>query len=349
MTFLWRKSRPWLFTGWFWFLITLAPASGIIQAGLWPEMGNRYMYIPMIGLFLMLVWEFDTRIRGRYSKTLKVIFCCALLVYFISLTKIQNLYFSNSYALFTRAVAVTDNNYIAYNSIGSALLALNRVDEAMEFYLKAIKINPKYDMALNNYGVCLSRKGDYIHANSYFTRAIAINPRYKNAYTNFGWNQQQRGYPDEAVKLLEKALELDPDDGNAYNALGAILIAQGKTEEAIRYFQIAVEKKRNYVEARMNLSLAYEKAGRYDRAIAEYEALSKIAKADKGLTNYQIAGVFAQQNKLEECKSYLEISLKHGFNVFVQLKSDGRFKTFRGSDIYSQFLASWKISSINGH
>jgi Tfp pilus assembly protein PilF len=346
MTFLWRKSRPWLFIGWFWFLIALAPAGGLIQSGLWPEMANRYMYIPMIGLFLMLVWECDARISGGYAKTFKVTLCCALLVYFISLTRVQNIYFTNNYALFARAIEVTKDNFVAYNNIGDALARLNRVDEAMIYFGKAIAANPKFDTALNNYGACLMRKGDYIHADSYYTRAIAINSEYTSAYINLGWNQFKMGYPDEAKKLFAKALELKPNDGDAHNLLGTILTAQGMTEEAIRHFQIAVAKKPNFVEARVNLSLTYEKTGLYDQAIKEYGALSKMAKVDKGLTNYQIAGVFAQQNKFEECKRYLEISLKYGFNVFEHLKSDKRFKTFRGTAFYTQFLAN---QEVNGH
>jgi len=343
MTFILRKNRPWLFTGWFWFLIALAPAGGLIQDGLWPEMANRYMYIPMTGLFLMLVWECDARIRGGYSKILKAILCCALLVYFISLTKVQNLYFSNSYALFTRAVAVTKDNFVAYNNIGDALVRLNRTDEAMIYFVKAIALNPKFEAALTNYGLCLAKKGDYINADTYFVRAIAINPKYTLAYVHLGWSQYKRGYLDEAKRLLGKVLELEPNDRNAHNNLGVILVGQGKTEEAIRHFQSAVDKRPYYLEGRVNLSFAYEKAGLYDRAIAEYEALSKMAEADKGITNYRIAGVFAQQNKLEKCKSYLEISLKHGFNVFEHLKSDERFKTFKETAIYTQFLANQEV------
>ena len=346
VTFLWRKSRPWLVAGWFWFLIALAPAGGLIQAGLWPEMANRFMYIPMIGLFLMLIWECDARIRGGYARTLKVILCCAMLAYFVSLTKVQNIYFSNSYALFTRAATVTDDNYIAYTSIGAALLSLNRVDEAMKYFLKAIAINPKYDIALNNYGVCLSKKGDYINADLYYSRAIAINPRYTDSYANFGWNQYQRGYPDEAKKLLAKAMELDPDKGNAHSILGNILMGEGKTDEAILHFKIVVEQKPNLAEARFNLSNTYEKAGLYDRAMAEYEALKKMTTVDKGIIYYRMAGVFAQQNKFEECKSYLDLSLKHGFAVFKHLRLDGRFKTFRESAIYTQLLEN---KGVNRH
>jgi tetratricopeptide (TPR) repeat protein len=245
MTLIWRKSRPWLAAGWFWFLISLAPVGGLIQAGLWPEMANRYMYIPMIGLLLMLVWECDARIRGGNSKALKVILCCALLVYFISLTKFQNLYFSNTYSLFTRAASITKDNSVAYNNIGNSLLYQNKVDEAMTYFGKAIAIEPNDDIALNNYGVCLMNKGDYINATSYFSRAIAINPKYTLAYARLGWNQYQRGYPDEAQKLLAKALELDPKNGYAHNKMAAILLAQGKTQEAIRHLQIAVKQKPN--------------------------------------------------------------------------------------------------------
>jgi tetratricopeptide (TPR) repeat protein len=338
MALVWRNSRPWLSVGWFWFLAALAPASGLIQAGLWPEMANRFMYLPMIGLFLMLVWECDARIRGRYARALKVILCCVILTYFVSLTRVQNLYFSNSYALFIRSVAVTGGNFIAYNCIGAALESLNRVDEAMTYFEKAIAIRPKYEKALNNYGICLSRKGDYLAAGAYYSQAIAANPGWPVAYLNLAVNQHRRGYPDEAIKLLEMALQLDPSNGNALNALGSFLMKQGKSEEAIRHFRSAVENKPHLLPTRLNLSQAYEKAGRYDEALTQYEALISMKMADKGATYYRMAGVKSQQEKFDKCKNYLESSLKHGFDVLTPLMSDERFTKFRETELYTQLL-----------
>jgi tetratricopeptide (TPR) repeat protein len=335
---VWRKRHPWLFTGWFWFLIALIPVGGLIQDGYWPEMANRYMYIPMIGLFLMLVWECDARITGGYSRIIKVIICCVLLVYYISLTRVQNLYFSNNYALFTRAAEVTKDNFIVYNNLGATLISLNKIDDAMIYLEKATALNPKYDKALYNYGFCLMKKGDYSNADAYFSRTITVNPRHAAAYANLGLTQLIRGYPNQAKEFFTKALEIDPDDGNIYNTLGVMLREQGKTEEAIRHFQIALEKKPYLVMARLNLSFAYEKAGLYDRAIAEYEALGKISQTDKGMLNYQSAGIYARQNKFEECRNHLELSLKYGFKVFEHMKSDERFKTFRETAIYNQVL-----------
>src|SRR5439155_17672648 len=50
-----RRERPYLFTGWFWYLGMLVPVIGLIQVG---EQGHadRYTYLPHIGLFLLAVW-----------------------------------------------------------------------------------------------------------------------------------------------------------------------------------------------------------------------------------------------------------------------------------------------------
>jgi len=177
----------------------------------------------------MLVLECDERIRGAYSKTLKAILCCALLVYCISLTKVQSTYFSNSYAVFTRSLEVTGENFIAYTGIGSALLSLHRVDEAMIYFEKAIALNPKALMALTSYGTCLAAKGDYINAGLYFSRAIDVNPKFAAPYANLGLVRYRMGYPEEAKKLLAKALELDPDHEDGRRILGSILGGDGKT------------------------------------------------------------------------------------------------------------------------
>ena len=50
------KARKWpyLAVGWLWFMGTLVPVLGLIQAGLWPALADRYAYVPQIGIFIML-------------------------------------------------------------------------------------------------------------------------------------------------------------------------------------------------------------------------------------------------------------------------------------------------------
>ena len=54
--FIWRaRQNPYLPVGWFWFLGTLIPTIGLVQVGS-QSMADRYMYIPSIGLFILVVW-----------------------------------------------------------------------------------------------------------------------------------------------------------------------------------------------------------------------------------------------------------------------------------------------------
>ena len=345
LSILLRKKRPWFIAGWLWFLIALSPASGLIQAGLWPAMANRFMYIPMIGLFILLVWECDARLKGRYSELLKVLLCVATMVYLVFLTRVQNIYYSNSYALFTRASEITADNFVACNNIGDALMSLNRTEEAGSYFAKAMALNPTYDDAIYNYALYLAKKGDPLTASAHFARVIQINPHYSAAYINLAILHYQRGDIGEAEKLLLKALELDPDDGNAHNNLGLIRAHQGKTDEAIRYYLLAVKNKPALIQARINLAEAYEKAGDYTQAIVAYERLSRMMPENRASLSYRIAGLYARQGRFGECKSALEIALQQGLDVFIYLESDEKFKDFMKTTQYPHLRETQRIKT----
>src|SRR5262249_35662451 len=145
----------------------LAPVIGLIQVGI-QSMADRYTYIPAIGLFIIIAWgasEWIQRDRKTGSQTEPDIgqrrlgvsvlaavslACCALLTF------IQIHYWTNSETLFRHAVAVTKNNYLAYNNLGFYLSGQGKVEEAMENYRKSIEINTNYEDALNNMGYALA-------------------------------------------------------------------------------------------------------------------------------------------------------------------------------------------------
>jgi tetratricopeptide (TPR) repeat protein len=343
MTYRMRGKRPWLITGWLWFLIALAPASGLVQAGLWPAIANRFMYIPMIGLFIMVIWECDERLRGRYSRVLKVILCSAMLVYFASLTRVQNIYFSNSFSLFSRCLEIVGENELALNNLGEALSSLGRHEEALAYFGRSIKRNPTQANAYHNYGVCLIAKGDEINAISYFQRALAINPQLVNSLVHLGLIQRNRGDIDGAVEFLEKALKIDQNNLDVHNNYGIILSTQGKFEEAIPHLLFVLKKDPAYVPARINLSQAYEEAGLYNQAMTEYRTLDKTVTHKKGYIYYRMARVYSQQKKYEECENYLHMAANDGFIVMELLKSDKGFIHFRGTKAYHRLTDEDKV------
>jgi tetratricopeptide (TPR) repeat protein len=317
-----RKNRPWLAAGWFWFLIALFPASGLIQAGLWPAMANRFMYLPLIGIFIMIIWEVDERLRGRYSRSLKVILCIAMLVFFASMTRFQNIFFSNSYALFTRCHEVT-----------------GRADEAKPYLARAIKLSPEFAVPYFNYGICLEMKGDDLNAISYFTKAIELDPNYSTGpYISLALIEHRRGNSDESVKFMEKALNIDKDDLGVHRYYGTMLSEQGKYEEAITHYLFVLKRDPTNVQVRINLALAYEKIGYSDQAMAEYQTLDAMTPKNKGHIYYRIAAVYSQKNKFKETVDYLEAAMKDGFNVWEHLKTDTGFKNFRETPDYTNFL-----------
>ena len=343
LAFITRKERPWLIIGWLWFLIALSPASGLIQAGLWPAIANRFMYIPMIGIFIMVIWEADERLKGGYSQFLKVILYGAMLTYFAFLTRTQNIYFSNSFALFNRCLEVAGENAPALNNLGETLVSLGRTDEAMIYFAKGIKLNPRQAIIYNNYGVCLVEKKNDKKATKYFQKAIALNPNLINPYIQLALIQSRAGNDAEAVKFMAKAFAIDQNNPDAHNNFGLILVKQRKYEEAIAHFLFVIKRDSSNVPARLNLAQAYQYAGLNSEALAQYETLNKIITHNKGYIYYGIASVYSQQKKYEECAEYLEISLQEGFHVWEYLQSDIRFKNFRNTKFYVNFLKNHKV------
>jgi tetratricopeptide (TPR) repeat protein len=333
-----RRKRPWLITGWCWYLIALSPASGLIQAGLWPGIANRFMYIPMIGLFIMVIWECDERLRGRYSRFLKAVLCIVMLVYFAALTRVQNNYFSNSFALFSRCLEVVGENELGLNNLGVALSSLGRQDEALACFDRSIKRNPTQASAHHNYGVCLVAKGDEAGAIPYFEKAISLNPKMTNPLVHLGLIQSNRGNVDGAMEHLEKALKIDPNNLDVRNNYGTILSTQRKFDEAIPHFLFVLKKDPAHLQARINLSQAYEEAGRYSEAMTEYRTLDKTITHNKGYIYYRMARVHSQQKKFAECENYLEMALKDGFDLLKLITSDNGFILFRETPAYHRFL-----------
>lgn len=333
-----RKKHPWLLVGWCWFMITLMPSSGIIQAGLWPAYANRFMYLPIIGILILLVWELDERIKGAYSNVLKIIMLIALTVYFSLMTKVQNIYFTNSYSLFHRSLEVAKDNALGLNNISVHLMNLGRYKEAMTYLERGMKVFPTKPSYYQNYGICLVDDGDEEGASRHFRKAITLDSKLHGAYLNLSLILSSQGHDDEALHLIGKAIKNNPGNATLHHQYGNLLTKMGSHEKAIPHFQYAAKNDHGDLKIRLNLAQAYQFTGRLDQAMEEYEFLEREVKTNKGYIYYGMAGIKSQQGRFDECENYLDTSLKHGFDVKTYLKSDERFAAFRETGIYTHFL-----------
>jgi tetratricopeptide (TPR) repeat protein len=303
------RARPYLAVGWFWFLGMLIPVIGLVQVGI-QSMADRYSYLPIVGLFIATTWLAMEFVRVRSVLTTAAILaigeCCVV-------TSIQISYWRDSDALFSHAVAVTTDNYLAYNNLGYYLSNKGQTERAMENYKKALEIKPNYEDAHNNLGFCLAGQGKPLEAIEEYKKALGINRHLTEAHNNLGNALSNIGELDTAIHEYRIALEENPQHSDAHNNLGIALAMKGQVDEAIEHFKLAVKYKDNYGSAHSNLGNAYAVQGsellthgntnaaqaKFDAAIAEYRECMRLNPGDPQAHN-NLGNVLAQRDKLDD-------------------------------------------------
>ena len=156
-----RKSHPYLVVGWLWYIVALIPVIGFVKVGL-QAIADRYAYVPLIGLFIMVAWGVPelARIPRLRSVTsfLPEIGQIALLVLMVC-TLLQVTYWRNEITLFKHTVAVAPENPEAQNYLGVRLAMKGELEKARECFQKALEINPDYRLAHMNMGGVLLLQG----------------------------------------------------------------------------------------------------------------------------------------------------------------------------------------------
>lgn len=178
------KHMPYLFVGWLWYTITILPVIGIIQVGD-VAMADRYSYLPSVGITVMLAWGIPFMIRSEETRK-KILFPAgfAVLAIMAVLSWKQCSYWNNSIDLFSHALRVTRDNFIAHNGFGYALYEKGKMEEAVNHFNEAILIAPRYAYAYNNRGAAYVKLGRYQSAMEDFNQAVSLKQDYADAYNN---------------------------------------------------------------------------------------------------------------------------------------------------------------------
>lgn len=249
------KSKPYLTTGWLWFIGTIVPLMGLVQTGLQPAIADRYAYVSFIGLYIMLAWGIPELLhRWHNSKIGLAIGSVVLLIILMMITRTQVQYWSSSITLFEHALDVNNRNYVIHNNLGVVLSEKGNVKNSIRHYSDALRIKPDFAYAHNNLGYALSIQGDVNGAIKHYHIAIKCKPDYAHAHNNLGNALTGQGKTVEAMKHYSLALKLEPDFVQIYNNLGVLLCSIGKTDDAIVHFREALRIKPDYVDARNNLN-----------------------------------------------------------------------------------------------
>jgi tetratricopeptide (TPR) repeat protein len=312
------RKRPYLTVGWFWFLGCLVPVIGLIQVGI-QSMADRYTYVPIIGLWIVLVWGLcdlipmsPARDRGFAISAGFALVACTVL------TARQIQFWHDSESLFRRAVAVTSRNYLAYNNLGYYLAGRGKVEEALVNYRKAIEINPACEDALNNIGYALAGQKKYAEAIPYYEAALRIKPNHVEVHNNLGNALSELGQIPAAIEQYRFVLREKPDHANAHNNLGIALAIEGKLDEAMEHFNAAIQFNPKYASAHSNLGNAFAAQRKFNEAITEYRESLRLNPSDAQAHN-NLGNVLAEQNRLPEAiEQYSEALRLNGDNPEAQ-------------------------------
>jgi protein O-mannosyl-transferase len=264
MTFLvlfHARRLPYLAVGWFWYLGTLVPVIGLVQAGI-QAMADRYTYVSFIGLFVMVTWGVADYLKSvKYRKVILTVISSVAASILMLLAWQQVQHWKNTLTLFTHTLRVTELNYLAYDIIGQEHLNNNKLAEAIKCFRTAVGFMPSYGNANNNLGYALSLQGLYKEAIPYYKAALRVLPRESVIHLNIG-NALYciRDYNQSAVHY-QIAASLKPDDPAIKVTLGVIMIHLGKPDKAIARFREALRLKPDDANAHYYLGIALKQTG----------------------------------------------------------------------------------------
>jgi tetratricopeptide (TPR) repeat protein len=241
-----RRQRLWL-AAWGWFVVTLAPVLGIVQAG-GQSMADRYTYLPSLGPFLVAGLGAGAAVAGRWPARAPWLrpAAAALLALWLAalgyLTVRQIGIWRDSLTLWSAVIRADPTGApLAYYNRGQAFMQAGQPARAAEDYATAGRLNPRYREAFFNRGVALEAMGRLDEAREEYERALRIDPANHQALNNLGVLYGRSGSPERALELLTRAVAAAPSYASAYYNRGLTYALLGREPEAAADFRRACE------------------------------------------------------------------------------------------------------------
>ena len=279
-----RKNSPWLPVGWLWYIGTLIPVIGIVQVGE-QAMADRYTYIPLVGIFVIVAWGFPQltkRLPRRSRNIFHWAFSLAVMVPLALATYKQVSYWKDSTTLFGRALEVTEANHAAHYSLGLAYLEQERYTEALDQFRAAKAIKPSFAPASLNAGIASERLGLVEEAKSqYYTVVGLAHPESWKALTNLGTLYLRSNQVDSALWYQSRAVASKPDSWQVHYNSGCARYVAEQYDTALVHYTKSIELNPGFPGAYLKRAEIYQQMGENELAAMDHERVKQMKRADE--------------------------------------------------------------------
>lgn len=271
-----RERRPYLAVGWLWYLGTLVPVIGLVQVGS-AALADRYTYVPLIGVFIASTWGVSGLLSGwRWRRLLLCVSGGAIVAALSVAASVQAGYWRDNVALYSRAIAVTEKNWMALTNLGAAYEESGKLQDAVICHREAVRIKPEYAHAWYNLGVASGKLGRVQESLGYYREVLRIDPKYVDAWYNLGVASAKLGQLREAIGYFRETVRIKPEYALGWYNLGLAYAKLGQLREAIASFQDALRIRPGYAGASYNLGVAYGRLGRFREAVASFRETVRV-------------------------------------------------------------------------
>ncbi|MGA2635742.1 MAG: tetratricopeptide repeat protein [Terracidiphilus sp.] len=312
-----RKDKPYCLVGWLWFLGTLAPVIGIVQVGE-QSMAERYTYVPLVGLFIVVVWLIGDAVA--HSPKLKIaaqVLAVVVIAACAVKTNAQVKVWKDTVTLFTHALAIDQRGALPNSSLGAAYVRLGKYAEAQPYLERALYYKPSASLILSFSAFSMMQTMIQTHdmdnmplAGERLEKALRGAPDSPNVLADNALWSIMAGKPRDAEMYGRKAIAAQPDLVRARSYLADSLMVQNKLDEAIQEYRRILALDPENGEAHNYLGMIYIKQGLTPEAIKEFR-LSLALYPEQAMPHTQLAKIYMESHQLSEAVAELTQAVRY--------------------------------------
>ena len=308
-----KRRWPMLFACWLYYLVVLAPVTGVAQSG--PQLvADRYSYLACLGWPMLLAAGFFRWDSGRpvHLSVHRQFALAAVLLVVVSLgvlTWRQTTVWRTPISLWQHGTAAEPLSSIAHYNLGRAYERENNPTLAMESYRRAIAVNDGYSKAHFNLARLLALNGRDEEAMAHYRRVIEIRPDHADAHNDLGFLLMMKGQDAAALAEFRTAIEVSPDHHQALYNLAELLAKHGDLKGATANYEQAARFNPNEAAIQVRLAIVLARQGQLESATSHFRRAVELRPADAEV-QLLLARSLAAQGKHEEAERHYQDALR---------------------------------------